>query len=59
MFFATAVNRGTMHKWRNCDETRSGRMLFVLLDVTPLKVAGQSIEQDLGDLASEYADLEH
>jgi hypothetical protein len=48
-----------MHKWRNCDESRSGRMLFVLLDVAPLKVAGKSIEQDLGELASEYADLQH
>lgn len=48
-----------MHKWRNCDQYRSGRMLFILLDVKPLKVGGKLIEQDLGDLAGEYADLEH
>ena len=43
-----------MHKWKNLDETRPGRMVFVLLDVTPYKVNGQVIEEDLGDLAGDY-----
>lgn len=48
-----------MHKWRNCDQYRSGRMLFILLDVTPLKIGEKVIEQNLGDLAGEYADIEN
>lgn len=48
-----------MHKWRNVDEKRSGRMLFILLDVKPLKVGDQVLGEDLGDLADEYADLGH
>ncbi|MCJ1341997.1 hypothetical protein MMC31_000177 [Peltigera leucophlebia] len=52
-----SVNRGAMHKWRNVDADKSGRMLFVLLDCKPLFVEGKEIVQDLGALASEYADL--
>ena len=44
-----------MHKWENLDTQRSGRMLFVLLDVAPLMVAGEKMEEFLGDLAPEYA----
>ena len=51
-----SVNRGAMHKWRNCSPDKSGRMVFVLLDVQPLKVEGKLLEQDLGDLAGEYAE---
>jgi hypothetical protein len=51
-----SVNRACNHKWRNASQTKSGRMLFILLDVKPLYVNGKLIEQDLGDLASEYAD---
>jgi quercetin dioxygenase-like cupin family protein len=50
-----SVNRGCAHKWKNLSKTRSGRMLFVLLDVAPLYVGGQLVTEDLGDLASEYA----
>ena len=50
------VNRATMHKWRNCDPERSGRMLFILLDCKPFKVKGEMVQQDLGDLAGEHAD---
>lgn len=52
-----SVNRGVMHKWRNADANRSGRMLFVLLDCKPLVVEGKEIVEDLGDLASEYASV--
>ena len=48
-----------MHKWKNLDETRPGRMVFVLLDVTPYKVNGQVLGEYLGDLAGDYADLKH
>lgn len=50
-----SVNRGAMHKWRNCSPDKSGRMVFVLLDVKPLYVAGKQLQEDLGDLAGEYA----
>ena len=49
------VNRGCTHKWKNLDETGPGRMVFVLLDVTPYKVNGKVIEEDLGDMAPDYA----
>jgi len=48
------VNRGCLHKWKNLDEMRPGRMVFVLLNVTPYKVNGQAIEEDLGNLAGDY-----
>ncbi|KAJ6092584.1 hypothetical protein N7486_007873 [Penicillium sp. IBT 16267x] len=49
-----SVNRGCNHMWKNLSETKSGRMLFILLDVQPLTVNGHLIEEDLGELASEY-----
>ncbi|KAF2439286.1 hypothetical protein P171DRAFT_421734 [Karstenula rhodostoma CBS 690.94] len=52
-----SVNRGAMHKWRNVDQQKSGRMLFVLLDITPLKVGEHALGEDLGDLEGEYAGL--
>ncbi|KAI0449667.1 hypothetical protein F5B21DRAFT_508970 [Xylaria acuta] len=54
-----SVNRGCMHKWRNIDEHRAGRMLFVLLDVCPYRVNGEVIEEFLGDLAGDYADVKY
>jgi hypothetical protein len=54
---AAGVNRGAMHKWKNIDEQKSGRMLFVLLDITPLKVGEHALGEDLGDLQGEYAGL--
>ncbi|TGJ83781.1 hypothetical protein E0Z10_g5011 [Xylaria hypoxylon] len=54
-----SVNRGCMHTWRNVDPYRSGRMLFVLLDVKPLTVNGETIGENLGDLAGEYAHSQH
>ena len=30
-------------------------MLFILLDVQPLEVNGEIIEEDLGELSGEYA----
>ena len=50
-----SVNRACNHKWRNVSQTKSGRMLFILLDVQPLEVNGKIIEEDLGELSGEYA----
>ncbi|KAL4863362.1 hypothetical protein BDV12DRAFT_189717 [Aspergillus spectabilis] len=55
----TSVNRGYMHKWKNLDEEHAGRMVFVLLDVTPYQVNGEVLEEYLGDLAGDYADVAH
>ncbi|KAI0469316.1 hypothetical protein F4859DRAFT_516252 [Xylaria cf. heliscus] len=54
-----SVNRGCMHKWKNLDETRPGRMVFILLDVAPYKVNGKIIEEDLGELAGDYVGRGH
>jgi hypothetical protein len=51
-----SVQRATMHKWRNCSLDKSGRMVFILLDCKPLTIGGKVVEQDLGDLAGEYAE---
>ena len=50
-----SVQRATMHKWRNCSPDKSGRMIFILLDCKPFSINGKIVEQDLGDLAGEYA----
>ncbi len=52
------VNRGCMHKWKNLDEERPGRMVFILLDVAPYSVNGKVIEEDLGDMAPDYVGRE-
>lgn len=43
-----AVQRATMHAWRNTSETEWARMIFVLQDCRPLTVAGQHLKEDLG-----------
>lgn len=49
------VNRGCMHKWKNLDEEKPGRMLFVLLDVKPVKINGELVPEHLGILEKDYA----
>ena len=47
-----------MHKWKNLDENKAGRMLFILLDVEPYKAPnGEMLGEFLGDLAGDYADV--
>lgn len=43
-----AVQRATMHGWRNPSSTEWTRMLFVLQDCQPLRVAGRILGEDLG-----------
>ncbi|CAK4032115.1 Hypothetical predicted protein [Lecanosticta acicola] len=55
-----SVNRGCMHKWKNLDEEKSGRMLFILLDVKPYFAPnGVELKEELNELAGDYADLAH
>ncbi|KAJ5143440.1 uncharacterized protein N7515_002227 [Penicillium bovifimosum] len=43
-----AVQRATMHGWRNPSETEWARCLFVLQDCQRLTVAGKEMGEDLG-----------
>ncbi|KAI0125544.1 hypothetical protein BJ170DRAFT_596791 [Xylariales sp. AK1849] len=50
-----SVKRRCNHKWKHLSETKSGRVLFVLLDIVPLYVNGQLIDGDLGEVYGDYA----
>ncbi|KAH8889559.1 hypothetical protein GQ53DRAFT_748262 [Thozetella sp. PMI_491] len=43
-----AVQRGTMHQWRNASKTEWGRMLFVLQESKPIEVDGKALGEDYG-----------
>lgn len=43
-----AVQRATMHSWRNPSETDWARMVFVLQDTKPVIVNGERFGEDLG-----------
>lgn len=43
-----AVQRATMHAWRNPSQTNWARMVFLLQDVKPLVVDGKTMGEDLG-----------
>jgi len=45
-----AIQRGTMHAWRNTSSTEWGRMLYVLQESKPLSVAGKELGEDYGDM---------
>lgn len=46
-----AIQRGTMHQWINNSSTEWTRMLFVLQESAPLKVAGETFGEDLAGMA--------
>lgn len=43
-----AVQRGTMHAWKNVSTTEWARMLFVLQDCQEVILNGKPLEEDLG-----------
>lgn len=43
-----AVQRGTMHSWRNASDTTWARMLFVLQGSEPVVVGGERLKEHLG-----------
>ncbi|CAJ2501728.1 Uu.00g045810.m01.CDS01 [Anthostomella pinea] len=45
-----AVQRGTMHAWRNPSQTEWARMMYVLQESVPLEVGGKVLEEDYGDM---------
>lgn len=42
-----AIQRGTMHAWRNTSDTEWARMLYVLQPCKPLEIGGQKMGEDL------------
>ncbi|KAK5113556.1 hypothetical protein LTR62_003425 [Meristemomyces frigidus] len=45
-----AIQRGTMHAWRNLSKTEPARMIYVLLPAEALDVAGQKLGENLADM---------
>jgi len=43
-----AVQRATMHAWKNVSDTDWARMIFVLQDCDKLEIGGQVLKEDLG-----------
>ena len=43
-----AVQRATMHAWRNPSETEWTRMVFVLQDCKAFEIGGKKMGEDLG-----------
>ena len=46
-----AIQRGTMHAWRNKSSTEWGRMLYVLQECKPVEVGGEVLKEDYGNMA--------
>ncbi|KAI5927749.1 hypothetical protein F4810DRAFT_279696 [Camillea tinctor] len=46
-----AVQRGTMHAWRNASGTEWARMMYVLQECVPVEVGGRTLGEDYGEMA--------
>ncbi|KAF2163439.1 hypothetical protein M409DRAFT_68396 [Zasmidium cellare ATCC 36951] len=44
-----AVQRATLHSWRNASETEWCRIVFVLQDIQALEVGGKAVGESLGE----------
>jgi quercetin dioxygenase-like cupin family protein len=42
-----AIQRGTMHAWRNMSDTNWARMLYILQPSKPLQIGGEKLVEDL------------
>lgn len=45
-----AIQRGTMHAWRNKSQTEWARMLYFLQESEPLEVGGVKLGEDYGTM---------
>ncbi|KAL6705856.1 hypothetical protein ACN47E_006316 [Coniothyrium glycines] len=45
-----AIQRGTMHAWRNLSSTKWARMMYVLQESKPLEINGEALGEDYGDM---------
>lgn len=45
-----AIQRGTMHAWRNTSKTEWARMMYVLQECKPVEVEGEVLKEDYGTM---------
>ncbi|KAH7073286.1 hypothetical protein FB567DRAFT_537438 [Paraphoma chrysanthemicola] len=45
-----AIQRGTMHAWRNLSQTSWARMMYVLQESKPLEIEGEVLGEDYGTM---------
>lgn len=45
-----AIQRGTMHAWRNLSSTSWARMMYVLQECKPVEVEGEDLKEDYGSM---------
>jgi quercetin dioxygenase-like cupin family protein len=45
-----AIQRGTMHAWRNASETEWARMMYVLQECKPVELDGEVLKEDYGSM---------
>lgn len=45
-----AVQRGTMHAWRNTSKTEWARMLYFLQECEPIEAEGVKLSEDYGEM---------
>lgn len=45
-----AIQRGTMHAWRNLSSTSWARMMYVLQECKPVEVKGEVLKEDYGTM---------
>lgn len=45
-----AIQRGTMHAWRNLSDTNWARMMYVLQECKPVEVEGEVLKEDYGTM---------
>lgn len=45
-----AIQRGTMHAWRNLSSTSWARMMYVLQECKPVEVDGEVLKEDYGTM---------
>lgn len=45
-----AIQRGTMHAWRNTSDTEWARMMYVLQECKPVVLDGEALKEDYGTM---------
>lgn len=45
-----AIQRGTMHAWKNMSQDKWARMMYVLQECKPVEVAGEQLKEDYGTM---------
>lgn len=45
-----AIQRGTMHAWRNLSKDSWSRMMYVLQESKPVEIDGEALTEDYGDM---------